>query len=189
MAAAVLAACLAQPPSARAQHTAPMTIADSYARARTLLESAIAAHGGPGALNAARQIRVTFRGSDVWRNQSRRVNPPYDAEPLNADLHIDLQRGRLVWANWSSFPGGIPRAGAFVTDSARHYRVEYRAQTFANAQYPPASQQTGNLFYVPQLILAAAQQNIATVRWIGRMQLSTGAPVDVIAARKFGKGG
>ena len=160
MAAAVFAACLATS-SARAQHATPLTIADSYSRARALLESAIEAHGGTAALTAARQIRVTFKGTDVWRNQSRRVNPPYDAEPLTADLHIDLRRGALVWATWSSFPGAIPRAGAFVTDSARSYRVEYRAQTFANAQYPPAEQQTNNLFYVPQMILAAARQNVA----------------------------
>ncbi|MGH7459578.1 MAG: hypothetical protein ACREMA_00945 [Longimicrobiales bacterium] len=87
-AAAAFAVCLAAPSFVRGQHSSTPTIADSYARARALLESAITAHGGVDALNGARQIRVTFTGNDVWRNQSRKVNPPYDAEPVSADLHI-----------------------------------------------------------------------------------------------------
>ncbi|MGH7459579.1 MAG: MBL fold metallo-hydrolase [Longimicrobiales bacterium] len=35
---------------------------------------------------------------------------------------------------------------------------------------------------MPQWILSAARQNVQSLRWLGRMQLSTGAAVDVIAA-------
>ena len=58
----------------------PSTVAGSYARARAALDAAIAAHGGAEALTAARRIRVTLDGHDIWRNQSRSVDPPYDRE-------------------------------------------------------------------------------------------------------------
>jgi hypothetical protein len=54
----------------------PSTVSASYERARAALDLAIAAHGGPDALHAARRIRLTLDGHDLWRNQSRNVEPP-----------------------------------------------------------------------------------------------------------------
>src|SRR5690554_655792 len=48
----------------------PGTVQEWYARARALLDAALAAHGGAEALRAARRITVSVAGEDHWRNQS-----------------------------------------------------------------------------------------------------------------------
>ena len=81
--------------SAAAAQTPPDVLA-SYAQARQLVDNAVAAHGGIAALDAVRQIRVTTRGHQVWRTQSRSPSAPFDQEPISADMMIDLAQGRLV---------------------------------------------------------------------------------------------
>ena len=166
-------------PAAAPAQTAP-TVAESYARASAVLDSAIAAHGGQGALLAARQIRVTLAGHDHRRNQSRRVAPPYDAEPFRGDMMIDLARGRLIWETRASYPGGAHRATRFITDGERAFYVNLRQQTYSKEDYPPAATQTGNLYFLPQWLLLKAREHAAGLRWLGRMRLSSGAEVDVI---------
>jgi hypothetical protein len=85
----------------------PSTVVGSYARARTALDAAVAAHGSAEALAAARRIRITLDGHDIWRNQSRSVDPPYDRERLTIELTIDLSRSRVIVERSNSFPGGL----------------------------------------------------------------------------------
>ena len=153
----------------------------SYARARGLLERAIAAHGGSSALNRARQVRVTFSGHDVWRNQSRRVDPPYDREPLDVDLMIDLDRGRLVFERINSFPGGAHVNTVFITNGDRGLTIDKRRGTHTVRQFPPADTQTGNLYYLPQFLLIKAREHAGGLRALGRMPLAGGGEAEVIA--------
>ncbi|HEU4451582.1 MAG TPA: MBL fold metallo-hydrolase, partial [Longimicrobium sp.] len=134
----------------------------------------------------ARQLRVTFAGHDVMRNQSRGVEAPYDSMPTVMDLRLDLGRGRIVREGSNSFPGGAHRRFRSVTDSARHYRMDLRTGTYEVPEWPAVERQYGNLFLLPQHILLAARENLATLRWLGRMRLSTGAPVDVVAVSMAG---
>src|SRR5262245_55595935 len=66
------------------------TIAQSYGRARALLDSSITAHGGVAALRAAGRIHVAMSGHDYWRNQSPSTDPPYNAQPFTGDLRLDV---------------------------------------------------------------------------------------------------
>src|SRR5688572_30581909 len=88
---------------------APPGLLDSHARARQIVDRAVAAHGGLDALRSARQMRVTHQGHDVWRHQSRAVAPPYDRERFTSDLHIDLSNGRLIAEEERTYPGGTHR--------------------------------------------------------------------------------
>lgn len=164
-----------------AAHAQP-TVADSYARARALLDAAVAAHGGVGALRAARQAHVVLEGHDVHRNQSRRVAPPYDRAPHRVDLAVDLARGRLRFARTSAYPGGIPRATAFVSDGDRHWFVDRRTGTHTAQQWPAAASQWGSLFHLPQHVLLAARESPAPLRALGPLRLASGAVVDAVAA-------
>jgi glyoxylase-like metal-dependent hydrolase (beta-lactamase superfamily II) len=169
------------PAAATAQQ--PDNALASYHRARTVLDAAITAHGGMEALAAGRQIHVRMIGVDHWRNQSRAVQPPYDTDTSRVDLKIDFKRNRVAFDASMTFPGGARRAYRNATDSTQSVRLDHRAQTFVTPQWPPVSQQLGNLFYLPQFIVLAARENVATVRWLGRMKLSSGADVDVITAQ------
>ena len=168
------------PSVAPAQSTG--TLVDSYARARALLDAAVAAHGGVDALRAARQLRVAMEGHDHHRNQSRRVAPPYDREPHAVDLMVDLGHSRLSFARTFGYPGGAYRTQQFLTDGPRGYEINRRAGTHTVRQYPAAETQFGNLFYLPQLVVLAARDNPSQLRFVGRVRLSSGAPVDAVVA-------
>lgn len=175
----VLGASLAAPASAGVQ--APATISDSYHRARALLDRAIEAHGGLTALQAAGTLRVRMEGTDHWRNQSRRVEPPYDAEPWTGDLWLDLGRNRMVWTATSRFPGGFVNASRAVLDGNQGFNANLRQGTHVPVPNRTLDSQRGILFRLPHLVLLAARDQAAGLRWLGPMTLSSGAPVEVIA--------
>ena len=177
-------ACLLLPTLAAAQQ--PGDIKDSYQRARRLLDEAVAAHGGPAALAAVRQIRVTVSGHEIWRTQSRQVEPPHDREPMSGDMMIDLARGRLIWTGTRSYPGGIRRAWRWVTAGNQSYYIDLLTGTHSAEHYPPAETQTGNLYKLPQWLLAKSLQNANSLRALGQVRLSNGVEVEAIAATAQG---
>jgi glyoxylase-like metal-dependent hydrolase (beta-lactamase superfamily II) len=152
-------------------------IAASYAQARRLVDDAVVAHGGIDAVRAARMMRVRMTGHDVWRHQSRRPAPPFDREPTTAEMLVDLDRGQLVWDGERQYPGGIRRTTRFVTDGARALLVDVRRRTHQAEEYPPAAEQTGNLFHLPQFPLLASLDHAAGLRYLGPLRLSGGASV------------
>jgi glyoxylase-like metal-dependent hydrolase (beta-lactamase superfamily II) len=163
------------------QAQSPSSVTDSYTRARTLLDAAVAAHGGVDALNAARQIRVTLEGHDIWRNQSRRVDAPYDRERHSVDLMIDLPRQRLVLERTSTFTGGLHNNTVSITDGAKGFNVNKRRQFHSIIPNVPAvDTQLGGLFLLPQFVLIKARDNAAGLRFLGRLRAADGTEVDVI---------
>src|SRR5262245_48114277 len=92
-------------------------VGSSYARARALLDSAIAAHGGLEIIRDAR-LTVRFEGVDVRRNQSVAAEPPYDREPATGELKVDLPRSRYVYTNTFRYAGGFRNANRVVIDGA-----------------------------------------------------------------------
>jgi glyoxylase-like metal-dependent hydrolase (beta-lactamase superfamily II) len=163
------------------QAQTPASVTESYTRARALLDAAVAAHGGVEALNAARQIRVTLDGHDVWRNQSRRVDPPYDRERHNVDLMIDLPRQRLVLERTSTFTGGLHNQTVSITDGAKGFNVNKRRQFHTIIpNVPAADTQVGGLYLLPQFVLIKARDNAAGLRFLGRLRSVDGAESDVI---------
>jgi glyoxylase-like metal-dependent hydrolase (beta-lactamase superfamily II) len=168
--------------AAAPQAQTPSSVTESYARARALLDAAVAAHGGVDALNAARQIRVTLEGHDVWRNQSRRVDPPYDRERHTVDVMIDLPRQRLVLERTSTFTGGLHNQMVSITDGTKGFNVNKRRQFHSIAANVPAAEtQLGGLFLLPQFVLIKARENAAGLRSLGRLRSADGTDVDVIA--------
>ena len=76
---------------AGAQTTRP-AIVEWYARARALLDSAIATHGGLANLRTGRRIALRVEGNDYMRNQSLRVDPPYDIQPITGALALSAHQ-------------------------------------------------------------------------------------------------
>jgi glyoxylase-like metal-dependent hydrolase (beta-lactamase superfamily II) len=157
-----------------------LSATELYAKARALLDTAVAAHGGMDALRTARKIRITMDGIDYRRGQSRRATPPWDAMPFEAEMLLDLDRGRAIWTGSSNYPGGFNYRTRFLTDSSRAFNVDLRRRTHSAQDYPPAESQVGNLYYLPQFPLLHASANLAGLRWLGRIRLSSGAEADAI---------
>jgi glyoxylase-like metal-dependent hydrolase (beta-lactamase superfamily II) len=177
---AVLTLSAVAPAGAAAQSAG--TLAESYARGRAIVDAAVAAHGGVDALRAARQVRVAMAGHDLHRNQSKRAAAPYDREPHTVDLMIDLARARLSFERAFAYPGGATRTQRFISDSARGFIVDRKSRTHRIVTFPPVETQYGNLFYLPQFVLLAARDNPGQLRALGRVRLSSGAPVEAVVA-------
>jgi glyoxylase-like metal-dependent hydrolase (beta-lactamase superfamily II) len=165
---------------ASAQH-GNANILDAYKRAREIVDAAVTAHGGREALEAARQLRVQMSGFEVMRTQGLTADPPHDRIAISRDMHYDLRNGRLVAELWSGYPGGIKRGTLFITDSTTDYYVNLVAREYDPANYPPAATQSGNTFYLPQLILLSALQSPATLRSLGEVRLTSGTVVAAVA--------
>ena len=175
---------LAWPGSAMAQHGhEPLTMLASYARAKSIVDAAVAAHGGVDALRVARHMRVTLEGNDFHRNQSRRVAAPYDSTPRRHDVMIDLARGQVITLETRGYPGGFFYNTGFITDGTRGFALNWRQQTYTTAQYPPAGEQWGQLFALPQWLVLVAHEVTApgSRRYLGPIRLSSGAVVEAVS--------
>ena len=154
-----------------AQPATTPSIADSYARARALVDSAIVAHGGLDALRAATRFTQRMEGHDVWRNQSRRVEPPYDTEAATGTIALDLPQSRFVWTTTGGFPGGFRNANRTVIDGQRGFNANMRQRTYANVPNRVVWTQRGVLFRFPHLVLLSVLDDAATLRWLGDLTI------------------
>lgn len=169
---------------------APSTL-ESHRRASALIDAAVAAHGGPDALRAARHVRVTLEGHDYHRHQSRRVAAPYDSTVRRHDLMLDLARGRLVQQQTRGYPGGFLYTTRYVSDGAQHFLIDVRNHLYSPEEWPPAEQQLGNLFMLPHGYLQAAldPQTAGHRQWLGERRLPDGGTVEAVAVRLANGGG
>ena len=178
-----LAALAAFPARADAQRAhEPPSMLESYARAKSIVDAAVAAHGGVDALRAARHMRVTLQGKDIHRNQSRRVAAPYDSTPRRHEILIDIPRGQVISIDTRGYPGGFSYNTGFITNGTKGFSLNWRQQTYSTAEYPPADQQFGQLFNLPQWMVLAAHEVTppGARRYLGRIRLSSGAIVEAV---------
>ena len=76
----------------------------SYERARTLLDSAIAAHGGEQRIRAIEDVSISFRGRRWMPYQSLTLSRPWNVQRSQADLVLDVKNGRIMRHSVSRYP-------------------------------------------------------------------------------------
>lgn len=156
------------------------TILEAYQRAQSLIDAAVAAHGGIEALRAARHVRITMAGFDFHPTQGRQVAPPYDSTVRRFDFMVDLTRGQLVLTQTTGWPGGFHDTTRFVTNGDKFFNVSPRNQNYSVQQgWDPADRQFGSLFRVPNWYLLAAYESTApgARRYLGPIRLGPNGPV------------
>jgi len=157
----------------------PATSLESYRRARTALDAAIAAHGGLERLTAIKTISVRHEGTTPWRNQSPKVNPPYEPSPTSGLLVLDLAGGRLIWENRTLFPGATQNHTRLVYAGREGWQASLpERRWFALAQNAP-SPLPGLARRLPHLVVLGALDRTAQLRWHGRVTYDR-RPHDVI---------
>src|SRR5262245_2454860 len=70
---------------------------ESYTQARKAVEAGIEALGGRDRLRRSQEVSWTETGSYLMRNESARVDPPWDRQPVEARFHLEAggQRQRV----------------------------------------------------------------------------------------------
>jgi glyoxylase-like metal-dependent hydrolase (beta-lactamase superfamily II) len=156
------------------------TILEAYNRAKSLIEAAVAAHGGIEALRAVRHARITMAGFDFHPTQGRRFVPPYDSTVRRFDVMIDLTRNQLVSTQTTGWPGGFHYTTRFVTNGDKFFNVAPRNQNYSVQQgWDPADRQFGSLFRVPNWYLLAAYESTSpgARRYLGPIRLGPNGPI------------
>src|SRR5215211_3627317 len=92
-----LPVCLIFSTAVLGQQTPKSATADSYRKAHQTVEAGLNALGGAEALRAAEDVWVKASGSTWARNQSRKVDGPWDQMTRDETLLADVRRGRFVF--------------------------------------------------------------------------------------------
>ena len=169
----------AQRKSAPAAARTNLVSADSYARARKILDAGIEALGGLEAMRAAQDVSVKVRGFSYARHQSLVVNPPYDKMTRDEDLFIDVRNRRYIVETRDPFPGGFVFGGKQVITGNQGFFVNPRDKIITPLNLANFNN-IGILRRVPHLFLLAAYENApSTLRSLGRATYDR-RPHDVI---------
>ncbi len=171
----------------------PATLAlSSYERARAVLDHALAAHGGADRLRSIGRILIRYDGFSLWRNQSRRVAPPYDATPNEGSLVFDYAGKRLLWESATEFPGGFKNRSRLVVTPAGAWSANLIERRWTTVPGTSFDQQRNLLRRLPQYHLLSADERAATLRWLGeatwrtrRQDVITYAAVDGLQGTLF----
>ena len=176
-----LSFCLALSTAAPAQQTSKSATADSYRRAYQTVEEGLKALGGVEALRAAEDVWVKASGSTWARNQSLKVNAPWDQMTRDETLYADLRRGRYTFENRDPLPGGFVFGGRNVISGGQGFFVNERDRTvqpLVTANLPAI--QLNFVRRLPHLLLTLAlEQRAPTLRHAGQ-ETFDGRPHEVV---------
>lgn len=139
----------------------------SYARARQVLESGLAALGGLEAIRAAQDVSLKISGHALARNQSIQIGGPYDRTRHDESLYIDLGNRRYIVETRDEFPGGFVFGGRTVVNGIQGFFVNPRDRTI-NPVNMANFNNIGFIRRVPHVLLLSAYENApATLRYLG----------------------
>jgi glyoxylase-like metal-dependent hydrolase (beta-lactamase superfamily II) len=181
-----LSACLAfavAPAAAVAQTNSQTSsgTAASYRKAHQTVEAGLKALGGAEALRAAEDVWVKAGGSTWARNQSLKVEGPWDETTRDETLFADVRRGRFTFENRDTSPGGFVFGGRNVISGGQGFFVNERDRTvqpLVNANLPAI--QFNFVRRLPHLLVALAfEQRATTLRYAGAETFG-GRPHEVV---------
>ncbi|HEV3470996.1 MAG TPA: MBL fold metallo-hydrolase [Pyrinomonadaceae bacterium] len=164
----VTAPALAQRRAARAGAAKGGTLSErSYARARQILDAALAAHGGLEAIRAAGDVSVKISGHGLARNQSVDIGTPYDRQRHDESLYVDLANRRYIFESRDELPGGFVFGGKNVVSGGQGFFVNPRDRTVTPINMANFNN-VGIVRRVPHVFLLALHETAAaTLRYLG----------------------
>ncbi|HEX8352982.1 MAG TPA: MBL fold metallo-hydrolase [Pyrinomonadaceae bacterium] len=168
-----LLVCLGLPAAALARQSpkvnAPAVTAGSYRRAHQTVEAGLKALGGAEALRAAEDVWLKASGSSWARNQSLRVDPPWDKMTRDETLFADMRRQRYIFENRDPLPGGFVFGGKNVLNGGQGFFANERDRTVQLVTAPNLPAVTFNFVRrLPHLLLTLAlEQRAPTLRYAG----------------------
>jgi glyoxylase-like metal-dependent hydrolase (beta-lactamase superfamily II) len=168
-------ATLASPSLTRAENP---TI-ESYTKARTVIDAAVAAAGGAERLNDIESLALVTKGTTWARNQSPKVDKPFQAVGQNGRVILDLVGNRLLVEFDGGFPGGVFRNRTVITDDEK-FVLDLRGRTIQNNDtLDPANFDFWHRLFPPLMLRRAIQQS-ASLHYLGATELD-GRPQHMVS--------
>ena len=151
---------------------------ESFNKAKTALDRAVAAYGGRDALIGINNVSIKLAGESVHRNQSRRPGD-FDRTPYNAELVLDLKNSRAAQSQKGHYPGGFNWHNGWVADAGNRTFFDLIRKT-SNPVVPiPPPVFKANTRWLPQLVLLNVLERTETIRYLGKADYDK-RPHDVI---------
>ncbi|MGD9589115.1 MAG: MBL fold metallo-hydrolase [Pyrinomonadaceae bacterium] len=142
---------------------------DSYLRAQTAIDRAVAAYGGAAALRDLKTVRIEAAGETVHRNQSRK---PFtsDRTPYKIDLAIDAEKTSLVQTVEGGYPGGFKYANGIAIVGTEGRSWDAVRKTRRIVPNPPVSILRQRYRYFPHLLIRDAMRRTPGARYLGAVR-------------------
>lgn len=149
-------------------------------RVQTILEAAVAAHGGADRLDGIETFAVEFVDRNIAVGQSRRAEPPLDRSQTSGKAAIDLSNS--VFATRSSgVGGGYEFENGTVIDADKSYQLDFRRGTRAKIAEPDFATSSGPFVRVsPTLLLLRLRDRAQNAYSLGEAQAGADS-FDVVA--------
>ena len=141
---------------------------ESQARARKVLDSAVAAQGGAEALQSIDFVRLQLQGDVYPRLQMTTPNPPFEPGKFQETLLLDLKDNRLALETRNA-GAGFEGHNTVVIQNGEGTNYDHRAKTATPIPAAQATQQQFIQYYrrLPHLILRQALERASTLRYLG----------------------
>jgi glyoxylase-like metal-dependent hydrolase (beta-lactamase superfamily II) len=140
----------------------------SQARARQVLDRAVAALGGAEVIRSIDGLKLEMEGDLVQRLQMPTPKPPFEPGYFRESLLLDLKNNRLRLEQ-TTRSGGFETQTATVIQSGEGVNYDLRARTATPVPPAQATQQQFVQYYrrLPNLIVAQALDRAGTLRYLG----------------------
>lgn len=140
----------------------------SQARARAVLDAAVAAIGGADALQSIDAVRLHLRGQNWPRLQMTTAAAPYESGSLDENLLLDLKNNRLLLQQ-SGSGAGFDFRNAILIKNGEGTNYDLRARTATPIPAANTSQQQFIQYHrrLPNLLLRQALNAPNTLRYLG----------------------
>jgi glyoxylase-like metal-dependent hydrolase (beta-lactamase superfamily II) len=140
----------------------------SQARARKVLDGAVAAIGGAETLQAIEVVKLQLQGETFPRLQMTTPNPPFEPGKFQESLLLDLKGNRLLLEQ-RALGAGFESHNTIMIAAGEGTNYDHRARTATPIPAAQASQQQFVQYYrrLPHLILRQALERANTLRYLG----------------------
>lgn len=159
----------------------PETLAErSQARARKVVDAAVAAIGGADALRSIETLKLQLQGKTWPRLQMPTPNPPFEAGTFDETLMFDLKDNRLQLEQRVT-GAGFTGHNTVIIKAGEGTAYDHLARTATPIPAAQSSQQQFIQYYrrLPNLILRQAIDRVNTLRYLGEDQFE-GRKHDVV---------
>lgn len=140
---------------------------ESYAKARPILDRAIAAYGGVKELRSIENVTFSVNGDTVHRNQSKRTFMS-ERTPYKASFIIDVKNTRYRQQQDGHYPGGFDWVNGFAINGSQGVSWDVLRKTASTIANLPASNFRGRLRLFPHFIVLNALDRASRLRYLGK---------------------
>jgi glyoxylase-like metal-dependent hydrolase (beta-lactamase superfamily II) len=151
----------------------------SNAKARAIIDAAVAAYGGEAGIGSLDTLFIESESLIYSVDQSRGTEPPWDMNESNGFSAIDLANSTFVTQSTNA-GGGFEAHNGTIINGGESFQLDFRAGTVAKIAEPDFATMSGPFVRVtPVLLVRTLQDRAANAYYLGEAAVD-GETYDVV---------